>query len=298
MAYSTLTQSARRLLGAERFERLRGRYYLRKQGRANRRAVQGHTLPGRVFLARELAQLTGRDAAWIDTTAAEYRACERAWMRLSGLRSPDKYSDGYIQTLDVAEGFAMWALVKHMRPRVVVELGTQYGISARLWKDALTQYVPEHRLYLCDLEDQRLFVGDGEAHFMQGDARDSLARIFALEKVDILFNDAHPYSLITWSLAEGLAHGVPCFAFHDVGGRALRGGPFHIESHALPESERVASGASDGMGGHWERHCMADTFDPRVLTQDAVENDTWRLQVFDSLFGFGVALRKDWSPEA
>lgn len=298
MAYSTLTRSARSLLGAERFERLRGRFYVAKQGRANRRSVQEHTQPGRVFLAREIAYLTGRDAAWIEDTAAEYRACESAWTRLSGLRSPDKYSDGYIQTLDVAEGFAMWALVKHVRPQVVVELGTQYGISARLWKDALNLYAPGHRLYLCDLEDRRLFIGDGEAHFLLGDARDSLAHIFAHEKVDILFNDAHPYSLITWSLEQGMAHGVPCFAFHDVGGRALRGGPFHIESHALPESERVASGASDGIGGHWERHCMADAFDLRILTQDAVENNTWRLQIFDSLFGFGVALRTDWSPGA
>lgn len=295
---SKINVRLRSLVGAKRFDEFRGRYYLRKQGRSNRSAVNACTKPGSVFMAKEVAQLTGRDAAWIDATAAEFRACEAAWVKLSGLRSPNKYSDGYIETLDPAEAFALWALVKHMRPRVVVELGTQFGLSARVWKEALRRYVPDHKLVLCDLEDRRRFIGDDESTFLKGDARISLAKLFAEDQVDILYNDAHPYPLITWSLVEGQKHNVPCFAFHDVGGRELRGGPFRVEFAKFSEEQRLQHATDYELVGHWERQCMADAFDARILTQDFAENDTWRLQIFDSLFGFGAALRKDFAAPA
>jgi hypothetical protein len=63
-----------------------------------------------------------------------------AWRHLSSYQSAGPATDGFGKTLDVAEGFAAWAIVKHLRPRVVLEIGTQYGISARLWKEALKAY--------------------------------------------------------------------------------------------------------------------------------------------------------------
>lgn len=261
------------------------------QGWRNGRALASAAQAGALFFEAELCWLLGRDRAWLAETAAEYHATPAAWRHLSGLRSASKRTDGYAKTLDIAEGFALWALVKHLRPRVVVELGTQYGISARLWKEALRAYVPDHRLYLCDLVDKRRFIGDGESTMLEGDARERLKAVFAQGPVDILHNDAHPYDLIHWSLAEGQARGVGCFTFHDVGGYALRGGPFKPESASLPVAIKRQYAEEYGPYGTWERHCMAEAFDARIVQQDAVDAGGWRLQIFDSFLGFGVALR-------
>lgn len=281
------------LLGRERFEALRAYYYGRKQGAANARTLADHANPDSILFAEEIGWLTARGQEWVVETAREFRAAPNAWKQLSGLRSPNKYTDGVIQTLDVAEGFALWALVKHVRPHVVVELGTQYGLTARLWKEALNRYQPDHRLYLCDIVDVRRYIGADEAIFMLGDGQASLEKIVESEQVGILYNDAHPYTLIRSSIATGLDAGIPCFAFHDVGGRELRGFPFLIESAALSEEEKIANSLEFVKYGHWERHCMAEVFDQRILTETSVATEKWRLQIFDSLFGFGVALATD-----
>lgn len=262
------------------------------QARRNHQALDAAARAGTVYFAAELAWLLGRDADWLAATAAEYCACPPAWRLLSGLRSASAATDGFAKTLDVAEGFALWALVKHLRPHVVVELGTQYGISARLWKEALRAYVPDHRLYLCDLHDRRRFIGNDESTMLEGDAAVTLRSLLDHQAIDLLHNDAHPYTLIKWSLREGLAHGVRCFTFHDVGGYALRGGPYLPASAAVPVDERPQHDTDWSRYGVWERHVMAEVFAPEITTQDAVETAQWRLQIFDSLFGFGAALRQ------
>lgn len=265
----------------------------KRQGARNRQAVSERVSNGQPFLLRELQQLLRCDEQWLRTTIQEYAACPDAWRQLSGLRSPSRQTDGIAKTLDVAEGFALWALVKHQQPRVVVELGTQYGISARVWKEALKRYVPQHELLLCDLEDKRKFIDDSESTLLLGDARDTFKEIFAKHHVDLLHNDAHPYDLIRWSVEEGLRNDIPIFTFHDVGGTKLRGGPYKPASAALSVEERRKQGVNYGEFGHWERHVMAELFDQGIVNQDFVETPEWRLQIFDSLFGFGVALRKD-----
>jgi hypothetical protein len=255
----------------------------------NRRAVRQGTRPPAIFFGQELRWALGRDQRWLEETAAEYRDTPAAWEKLSGLRSPSRATDGPAKSMDVAEGFAAWALIKHCRPRVVAELGTQHGISARLWKEALKAYVPDHELILCDLEDRRRFIGDDEATFLEGDARQTLRKTFERGRVDLLFNDAHPIDLIRWSVREGLKQGVPVFAFHDVGHHHPRG-PFKPSAASVAETEKLAHGEEYGTYGTWERHVMAEIFDPRLLHDDSLEAGGHRVQFFDSLFGFGVVL--------
>lgn len=282
----------RALISDERYAPIRQNLLMQMQQRRNRAAVRAGTTPGTIFFAAELGRLLEHDATWLEATAAEYRATSSAWLRLSGLRSARRRTDGYSMAVDVAEGFALWALVKHVRPRVVVELGTQHGLTARLWKDALNAYVPDHVLYLCDLEDKRRFIAPNEAILIQGDGAESMRRIAAATQIDLLFNDAHPYPLIRDTLALGKECGVACFAFHDVSPNPQRGRPFRAASAQLDEAAREAHALDIAHCGHWERHGMADAFDSRILTQDYAENAAWRLQVFDSLFGVGVVLRR------
>src|SRR5690606_25385244 len=125
----------------QRLSRMRQGWRVRQQHRRNQAAIQRMCATGQVFFAAELRHFLGCDDPWLAAAAREYADCPAAWKHLSGLRSPSRATDGMAKSLDVAEGFALWALVKHLRPRLVVELGVQYGISARLWKEALTLYV-------------------------------------------------------------------------------------------------------------------------------------------------------------
>ncbi|RIK41738.1 MAG: hypothetical protein DCC57_18745 [Chloroflexi bacterium] len=274
----------------QRLGRLRQSWRIRQQRRRNQAALEQMRATGQPYFAAELRALLGCDDPWLAAAAQEYAACPAAWEHLSGLRSAGRATDGMAKSLDVAEGFALWALVKHLRPRLVVELGVQYGISARLWKEALTAYVPGHSLILCDLEDHRRLIGDDEARFYREDAATLLPRLFSSEQVDILHNDAHPYDLIRWSVEEAITHQVPCLTFHDVG-RGPRN-PFRLESQHLTQAEKTRQRVNWTQYGHWERHVMAELFSPDLLHQDTAQARGWRVQIFDSLFGFGAALRQ------
>lgn len=285
---NTLTVSAKRT-----YVRLRQRLKGYQQAQENRQVVEQHTRLPHIFLYQELKQLLDCDDAWLQETAGEYYRCTDAWKLLSGLRSSSPKTDGYAKSLDVAEGFALWALVKQQQPKVVVELGSQYGISARLWKEALKQYVPQHELILCDLADNRRFIDDRECTFLKGDARKTLKQVFASRQVHLLHNDAHPYDLIHWSVEAALQQRIPILTFHDVGGYQLRGGPFKPEASALSKAEKAKYGEDYGPYGAWERHVMAEILDQRLVQQDFVVTPEWRIQIFDSFLGFGVAVRTD-----
>jgi hypothetical protein len=265
-----------------------------QQRRRNRTTIQHQAQTGAVFFDLELQQLLDCDDGWLRATSREYTACPAAWEALSGLQSRTRSNDGVAKTLDLAEGFALWALVKYLRPQVVVELGVNLGVSARLWKEALRCYVPEHRLILCDLEDHRRLIGDEEATFYRADAKIVLPQVLAEQRVDILHNDAHPYDLIHWSVETAFAHQVPCLTFHDVG-RGRRG-PFKLESSRLSPEAKRREGDNWAEYGHWERHVMAELLAPELLLQDFASTTNWRVQIFDSLFGFGAALRQPPSP--
>ena len=66
-----------------------------------------------------------------------------------------------------------------------------------------------------------------------------------------------------------------------------------VLSLAQEEAEKLQHSEEYGPHGTWERHLMAEVFDRRVITQDFVVTPTWRMQIFDSLFGFGAILRAD-----
>ncbi|MEM6885407.1 MAG: hypothetical protein AAF571_10275 [Verrucomicrobiota bacterium] len=241
------------------------------------------------FFEHEIQCFFKKDKAWVKEAFRDFVACKPAWENLSGLRSPSSKTDGMAKTIDLAEGFAMWCLICSEKPRRVVELGTQYGISGRLWKEALKKYVPEHELILCDLEDQRTLIGDDECTFLEGDGVECLHEAFKRGDVDLLFNDAHPYLLIRDSVNVAIAHKVPAYAFHDTGCQHPRG-PYHPEFYTMTEEQKIEHGMNYKDYGHWERHLIGAIFDERALNQDFCQSDEASIQTFDSLFGFSAVL--------
>ena len=188
-------------------QRYKQRWKDRRHAQRNRAAIKSMlSHSSNIYFDAEIKRLLGVQSEWLNKTAEEYNDCPSAWQHLSSLKSPSRETDGWAKSIDVAEGFAAWALIKRFRPRVLVELGVNKAISSRLWKDALNRYVPGHKLYLCDLDDHRVAINDDEAIFVRGDAFETLKNIFAQEDVGLLFNDAHPYRLIDWSVRQGITH--------------------------------------------------------------------------------------------
>lgn len=275
-------------LATSAYVTLRQNLRSRIQKSKNDRCVRSQPNP---FFQEELGWLLDGDESWLIKTFQDYQNCPEAWEWLSGLNSSSSKTDGFAKSLDVAEGFAVWALVAAKRPKVIVELGVQHGISSRLWKEALKKYVPDHQLYLCDLEDRRRFIDDSESIFLKGDAYELLPELYASQTIDLLHNDAHPYSLIDWSVREGLKNSIPIFTFHDVNGSQPRQTFQHEHAH-ISRDEKLANDLAWQNYGHWERHVMGEQFDERIWYESAVENDQFKTQVFESLFGFGAVLNK------
>lgn len=258
----------------------------------NADAINLGTQKGSVFFEEELKWFLGVEDDWLNVAAKEYRECPDAWHLLSCLKSSSRKTDGVAKTLDVAEGFSVWCFVKYFKPKVIVELGSQFGISARLWKQALIKYVPDHELYLCDLIDRRKYITDDECVFLKGDAKESLCELLSNNSIDVLINDAHPYDLIMWSLEAGIKGNVRHFAFHDIGANHPSRAPFKRGSYSLSKEEKIRESLNWGDCGLWERHGMGEVFDEGILDDDAVETERWKIQIFDSFLGYGFVQNK------
>lgn len=243
------------------------------------------------FFKEELGWFLQVDSPWLKEATEEFFSCEDGWRTLCKFKSSSQKTDGIAKTLDIAEGFALWCFVKYYKPKVVVELGSQFGLSARLWKEALNIYVKEHELYLCDLDDRRKYISDEECTFLKGDARETLKGLLHDKKIDVLINDAHPYDLIMWSLHAGVEANIPHFAFHDIGHHHPRG-VYRKEFYDLPEETKMKETANWAEYGCWERHGMAKVFDERIAELNTAENDDYKIQIFDSLFGYGFVTNK------
>jgi hypothetical protein len=261
----------------------------------NKANIEYRAKTGEAFFQKELCKFLNVDKSWIKQSFGEYAETPEAWVRLSSYRSPSSQHDGKAKSLDIAEGFAVWAFVKKFRPKNVVELGSQFGISARLWKEALQKYVPGHELHLFDLEDKRQYITDQDATLHLGDAYRLFPEFLKSNRVDLLINDAHPYELIKWTLTEGILHKIPFFGFHDIGCTHKRG-PYKKEYFKLSEYEKIKGSLNWHHYGLWERHAMADFFDKRIAAESCVENEHIKCQIFDSFLGFGFVIDKTLNP--
>ena len=243
------------------------------------------------FFKSEIKKFYEENDVWVLESLNDFYNCKVAWENLTLFQSDSRKGDGIGKSVDIAEGFAIWCFVRHFKPQSIAEIGTRYGVSARLWKEALKKYVPEHRLTLFDLEDVRRYIDDSEAKLIVGDAFKLFPDFLNNHPVDLLILDAHPYELTRWALEEGFKRGIKNFAFHDVGKKHRRG-PYKPQYYTLPEIVKLKHSLDWGTYGTWERHLQADFFDKALATKDYVQNEFSTSQVFDSLFGYSFSRLK------
>ncbi|PIQ85379.1 MAG: hypothetical protein COV74_09270 [Candidatus Omnitrophica bacterium CG11_big_fil_rev_8_21_14_0_20_45_26] len=242
----------------------------------------------------EIAKLLSVQEDWLIQTYYEYCLAKANFEPLlPAVRSSRRATDHGGKSLDPHEAFALWCVIKKCKAKRILELGTRFGVSARFFRVAhLFMFgLDDSKIYSCDLNREYRYVNDDDFEFIQGDAKLLFPDILKKNKIDLIFNDAHPYDLTKISVSASLEAQSPIITFHDVGKNHPRS-PFKREAYFLPVNERNLINLAEY--GPWERHVMAEFFGQNLLDEDFSETDQYRVQIFDSLFGLGVAINKKY----
>lgn len=190
---------------------------------------------------------------------------------------------GEWKTLSTEEAFLLCLAMSLTRPRVIVELGTQYGKSTRRLVDLADFLGLDSRIISYDVVDELEYVGRDEIDFHLQD----LTGAFRTEVLDkfgsgLVFSDAHPYALLSEVVRETSSHyGNWMLAVHDCG-------PGLCNPH-MPISREDP--AITGNTGLWERHILAEVFgidDPLSPALDSQSTATRRMQVFETQHGMAL----------
>lgn len=238
------------------------------------RPVYGRGL-GRKGLVAELAAFFGRDERQIDAYYQEYRALYRR-------RRYRRYLSEH-KTTCFEEAFIFFVLFSLIRPRRMVEIGTQYGQSTRRFLDIAGHLGLETEIVCYDVADELKFVGHEEVRLVLQDVTGrAQEEIYQRWQPDIVFLDARPYHLIRDVVQAALeAPDGSVLVIHD-----CTRGLCHPGMPLSREDTRISSKT-----GVWERHVLAEFFgidQPCRRALDYVAHRNHVLRIFDTRHGLGV----------
>ncbi|HIE11185.1 MAG TPA: hypothetical protein EYP62_06175 [Kiritimatiellae bacterium] len=187
------------------------------------------------------------------------------------------------KTLCFEEAFIFFALFNLKVPRVVVEIGTQYGQSTRRLRDMLDLLRPDARMVCYDLADELRFVGHDEVTLLIDDVTGQVAeKVWTRWSPDVVFLDARPYPLIDEAVRSFLKMGGEAvLVIHD-----CAPGICNPRMHLSHDDPHISSHT-----GVWERHVLAEVFgvdDPRTRGLDYGAYGRYVLRIFDTRHGLGV----------
>ena len=190
---------------------------------------------------------------------------------------------GEWKTLTTEEAFLLGVSMSLTRPRVIVELGTQYGKSTRRIVDLAEFLGLDARIITYDVVDELQYVGHDEIDFRQEDLTGRF-RADILDKFGsgFIFSDAPPFALLSEVVRETLAHyGNWTLAIHDCG-------PGLCNPHMRISREDPNISSSTGL---WERHILAEIFgidDPLSPALDSQHTATSRMHIFETQHGMAL----------
>lgn len=192
---------------------------------------------------------------------------------------------GELKTLCFEEACVLYLLLLRHRPRKIVEIGTQYGKSARRILDMVRQLGMSAELICFDEVDEVRHFQPHEARLVVRDVRGAYQQhvLDALEP-DLVFVDVHGYHVLREILeATMAAPRGPMLAIHDCG-RGLCNPRMAISK----DDPGVTS-----CTGIWERYVLAEAFgiaDPMSVELDEVATKSHRLRILDTPHGLGLVL--------
>jgi hypothetical protein len=190
---------------------------------------------------------------------------------------------GESRTLCFEEAFLVFLTAQHLRPRQVVEIGTQYGKSTRRIVDMLALLELGSPVTCFDIVDQLQFVSHQEVqlilHDVTGDFQESVLTSFSPE---LIYLDAHPYDLLKNVVAQFIEWSrrrPAILAIHD-----CSPGLYNPRMR-IPRDRPEAISSRTGV---WERHALAEVFGAPAAALDDLATPSHRLRVFGTPHGLAL----------
>jgi hypothetical protein len=198
---------------------------------------------------------------------------------------------GERKTLCFEEAFLLYLAVLRNQPVNVVEIGTQYGKSARRILDILQFAGLKCSNLTCfDIFDQVKYFSKDEAILELYDITDNF-RDHVLSRLEpgIIFLDARPFKLLYNVISEYLGWSIgktSILAIHDCS-------PILYKSRMKVKKEDTSSITS--CTGVWERHILSELFHMPNKSLDDLSTETHKMRIFSTPHGLALimALEKD-----
>ncbi len=215
---------------------------------------------------------------------------ERRWQLYRAFHEAKGYERtlGEFKTLCLEEAFVLCITLGLVRPRTIVEVGTQHGKSTRRILDMAGLLGLESRVICFDLVDEvRHFTPGAEAKLVLGDLTGRFRRdVLDAHEPGLIFLDFHVHDLLREAIVETLAHpGGWLLAIHDCS-RGLCN-----PRMTIPKDDPNVTSST----GVWERHILAEVCgfsDPLDARIDDFETPSHRLRIFDTRHGLALFVPK------
>ena len=178
------------------------------------------------------------------------------------------------------EAMLCYFAMERFRPELIVEIGTQYGVSTRKIIDIRNHLGIEANIECYDIEDQVKYFAADEATLNVQDVSSHLREeIFSKSSNGYLHLDAHPYYLTKDAILEAMRGKDWVVTVHDCG-KGLCNPKMEI---SRDQPELISS-----QTGHWERHVLADVFgvvDPLSDELGTQQTSTHKMRIFETPHG-------------
>ena len=126
---------------------------------------------------------------------------------------------GGAQSVLKDDAFALYTIVRTLRPQLMVETGTYQGYSSHVIIEALKQN-NGGKFITCDIIDCRVFKGDfdqSQFQFLLGPSSSTFLNI-PFHSVDIFFHDSdHQYPNVMFETGQAVKNNVKIILCHDFG---------------------------------------------------------------------------------
>ena len=190
---------------------------------------------------------------------------------------------GERKTLSFEEAFLIYLAALRLRPAHVVEIGSQFGKSARRIVDLLRFLELNATLTCFDVIDELQYVSKDEVelvlHDLSGDFRERVLEGIA---PGLIYLDAHPYALLKTvirSFLEWSGSHPAVLAIHD-----CSPGLYNPRMRISKDDPNAVSSRT----GHWERHILAEIFNVSNSNLDDLVTPTHRLKIFATTHGLAL----------
>ncbi len=232
------------------------------------------------------AQLISEASAFFNLTRSQVEALYRTY---HSFHEEQRYAErlGERKTLCFEEAFLLFIILATVRPKTIVEIGTQYGGSTRRIIDMKNLLGLTSRVICFDIVDRVKHFSPSEAKLILKDATGCFRQdVLQCYHPELILLDAHPYALIHEVINETLGDdGQPILAIHDCS-RGLCNPQMTLTRDDPAITSRT---------GVWERHILAEIFgmdDPLDPALDQLESPSHRLAVFGTPHGLAVLAPK------